>query len=124
MTARTLSLGAVFVANFPEHAPNGREQEGLRPAVLVGLPTNAGRPRFPVLLLAPVTTFRSQDWATAAPGLYPVLLAGAGGLPADSIVLTDQTRALDAARVIRVLGMLGPEEFKPVRAGLRLVFDF
>lgn len=124
MIARTLSLGAVFVANFPEHDPNGREQEGLRPAVLVGLPTNAGRPRFPVLLLAPVTTFRGQDWETSAPGLYPVLPAGAGGLPADSIVLTDQTRALDTARVTRVLGMLRPEEFNPVGAGLRLIFDF
>jgi len=111
----------VFVAHFPEHDPNGREQEGLRPAVVVGLPTNAGRPRFPVLLLAPVTTFRGQDWATAAPGLYPVLPAGAGGLTADSIVLIDQTRALDAARVIRFLGLLRPEEYGPVSAGLRRI---
>jgi mRNA interferase MazF len=124
VTARTLSLGAVFVANFPEHDPNGREQEGPRPAVVVGLPTNAGRPRFPVLLLAPVTTFRGQDWATAASGLYPVLPAGAGGLTAASIVLIDQTRALDATRVSRFLGMLRPEEYEPVRAGLQLICEF
>ena len=47
MTA-ALTPGVVFVADFPEHDPSGHEQEGPRPAILVGLPTNAGRPRFPV----------------------------------------------------------------------------
>ena len=121
MTA-ILTPGAVFVADFPEHDPSGHEQEGPRPAVLVGLPTNAGRPRFPVLMLAPVTTFREQPWVTAAPELYPVLQAGAGGLRVPSIVLVDQTRALDASRVSRLLGHLTPEQYAPVQAAVRLIF--
>lgn len=121
---RTLGLGALLVAAFPEHDPSGREQEGPRPAVLVGLPAHAGRPCFPVLLVAPVTTFRGQDWATAAPGLYPVLTAGMGGLRADSVVLVDQTRALDASRVTRFLGALTPGEYAPIRSGLRLICGF
>ncbi|WP_211252406.1 type II toxin-antitoxin system PemK/MazF family toxin [Deinococcus marmoris] len=112
----------MFVADFPEHDPSGHEQEGPRPAVLVGLPTNAGRPRFPVLMLAPVTTFRGHAWVTAAPGLYPVLPAGAGGLRVPSVVLIDQTRALDASRVSRYLGLLTPEEYAPVQAAVRLIF--
>lgn len=122
MTA-ALTPGAVFVADFPEHDPSGHEQEGPRPAVLVGLPTNAGRPRFPVLMLAPVTTFRGQAWVMAAPDLYPVLGAGAGGLRVDSIALVDQTRALDASRVSRYLGTLTPEEYAPVHAAVRLIFS-
>lgn len=122
MTA-LLTLGAVFVAEFPEHDPSGHEQEGPRPAVLVGLPTRVGRPRFPVLLLAPVTTFKGQAWVEAAPDLYPVLRAGAGGLRVDSVALVDQTRALDASRVARFLGTLTPEAYAPIHAAVRRMFD-
>lgn len=122
MTA-ALTPGAVFVVHFPEHDPSGHEQEGLRPAVLVGLPTNAGRPRFPVLLLAPVTTFREQTWVRVSPDLYPVLGAGAGGLRVESVALLDQTRALDASRVSRYLGTLTPEEYAPVYAAVRRIFS-
>ncbi|WP_350242322.1 type II toxin-antitoxin system PemK/MazF family toxin [Deinococcus sonorensis] len=111
------------MADFPEHDPSGHEQEGPRPAVLVGLPTNAGRPRFPVLMLAPVTTFRGQPWVTAAPDLYPVLSVGAGGLRVDSVALIDQTRALDASRVSRYLGTLTSGEYAPVHAAVRLIFS-
>lgn len=124
MSTPGLRLGAVFLAHFPEHDPQGREQEGPRPAVVVGLPTNAGRPRYPVLLLAPVTTFRGQDWVSAAPDLYPVLPAGAGGLDVASVVLTDQTRALDAVRLVRFLGNLSGEEYAPVKHALKLTFEF
>lgn len=110
------------MADFPEHDPSGHEQEGPRPAVLVGRPTNAGRPRFPVLMLAPITTFREQAWVAAAPELYPVLPAGAGGLRVASVVLVDQTRALDASRVSRLLGPLTPEEYVPVHSAVRLIF--
>lgn len=124
MTARVLGLGAVFVTEFPEHDPSGREQQGLRPAVVVGLPTNAGPPRFPVLLLAPVATYRAQDWVTAAPDLYPVLSAGTGGLTAASVVLIDQTRALDASRVRRFLGTLTSDQYAPIHAGLKSICEY
>lgn len=123
MTAPALTLGAVFVAEFPEHDPSGREQEGPRPAVLVGLPTNAGRPRFPVLMLAPVTSFKGQPWVAEAPDLYPLLRAGTGGLRVDSVALMDQTRALDASRVVRYLGALTPQEYAPLHAAARLMFE-
>jgi mRNA interferase MazF len=119
VTPSWLRLGAVVIAEFPEHLPKGREQEGPRPAVLVGLPLLLGRPRFPMLLVAPVTTFRAQHWATGAPALYPVLAAGQGGLITDSVVLTDQLRALDSPRLIRLLGHLNPDQYAPIRSALR-----
>lgn len=85
----SLEIGSVFLARFPEHDPQGREQEGLRPALVVGLPTQVGRPRYPVLILAPVTTYRAQDWQAAAPDLYPILAAGTGGLDLASVVLVE-----------------------------------
>lgn len=53
-----LEIGDVVSALFPMHHPGGREQEGYRPAVVVGLPEFAGTPRFGVLIVAPMTTDR------------------------------------------------------------------
>ncbi|MNS11024.1 hypothetical protein D3C72_425550 [compost metagenome] len=50
-----LNLGDVLTTDLPGHVPHGREQEGFRPAVVVGLPTLAGPTRFPMVLVAPVT---------------------------------------------------------------------
>lgn len=41
----------------------------------------------------------------------------------NSVALVDQTRALDASRVFRYLGTLAPEDYAPVRAAVRLIFD-
>lgn len=122
MTRPPLELGAVLLVRFPFHTPQGHEQEGPRPAILVGLPANAGPPRYPVLLMTPLTTYRQQNWAAQAPNLYPVLSAKTGGLTVDSVVLIDQTRALDATRAQALLGQLSPQEYAPIVHALRLTF--
>jgi mRNA interferase MazF len=99
------------LAEFPEHDPKGHEREGLRPALVLGVPS---KPRFPVLLAAPMTTDHAQPWAKAAPGIYIRLPKGVGGLPADSLLLLDQTRSLDAARVRRLLGTLDSKSLESV----------
>ena len=45
---KTLAVGDVISALFPEHVPGGREQQGYRPAVVVGIPERLGLPRFEV----------------------------------------------------------------------------
>ena len=119
----TLKPGDVIVVRLPQQVPNGREQEGYRPAVVVGLPQRAGTGRYPMILVVPVTTHRGQPWASAAPGLYPILTAGAGGLPADSVVHTDQLRALDGDRVARRLNTLTTTEYAPVHTALRSILS-
>ena len=42
----SLSIGSIVAALFPGHRPGAHEQEGYGPAVVVGLPDLAGRPRF------------------------------------------------------------------------------
>ena len=103
---KPLNIGDVVTARFPESRPTGHEQDGIRPAVIVGLPERIGAPRFRTILLAPMTTARQQPWATQSPNLYPFLAAGTAGLPSDSLVLLDQIRALDFSRLMRRVGSL------------------
>jgi mRNA interferase MazF len=107
---------------FPEKQPPGREQEGERPAILVALPDCLGKPRFPMLLVLPLTTYRAQPWAVSAPKLYPSLNAGAGNLSSPFTVLLDQLCAVDRTRVRGYIGTLTTEQFAPIQAGLKQLF--
>ena len=110
------------MARFPEHVPPVHEQLGRRPAIIVGLPEAAGVPRFPAVILAPMTSYHQQAWAIQSPHLYPTLTAGTGGLPVDSVVLLDQTRALDADQVEQYRGSLPADDHARIEAGFRLLF--
>jgi mRNA interferase MazF len=118
MAEASLGIGDVITARFPEHQPQGHEQQGYRPAIIVGLPERVGPPRFPLLMVVPLTTYRGQAWAERAPDLYPRLPAQTAGLPSDSIVLLEQLRSLDSERVSRYLGRLSSEAFAPIQDGL------
>lgn len=96
----SIVVGDIVIARFPTQNPQGREQEGVRPALVVGIPQRLGNPRFPLLLVAPMTSARSQTWAAASPELYPTLPAGEAGLPQNSIILLDQVRAIDLVNTV------------------------
>jgi mRNA interferase MazF len=113
-----LSVGDIIVATLPEQVPPGREQKGYRPVIVVGVPEVIGTPRYPMLLVIPLTTDRKQQWATECPTLYPVLAAGEGSLPTSSIALLDQVRSLDKTRVSRYIGTLTNEQYQPILNGL------
>lgn len=123
--ARPLVIRDVVSATFPRPYPGGlqgHEQQGRRPAVVVGLPDALGPPRFPMVFLAPFTTDGGQAWATISPGLYPRFPAGTPGLPNDSICLIDQARALDARRLGGLRGTLTAAQYRPIEAGLAAIF--
>ncbi|BAC90366.1 type II toxin-antitoxin system PemK/MazF family toxin [Gloeobacter violaceus] len=115
----TLAVGDIVIARFPEQDPQGHEQEGLRPAVVVGNPEALGKPRFAITVVIPLTSYRSQSWVEASPALYPRLKAGEGLLPQESVALLEQIRALDRSRVVRYLGTLTPRQYKALRSGLK-----
>ncbi len=114
-----LATRDVISALFPVHDPGGHEQEGYRPAVIVGQPERVGTPRFSLFIIAPMTTYRAQEWAEQAPGLYPRFEKGTANLRAPSICLLDQVRALGPERVRGYRGTLGEEEYRPIREGLQ-----
>lgn len=115
---RRLMPGDVVTVRFPRHMPPGHEQHGLRPAIIVGVPETLGQPRFPVVLLTPLTTDRGQPWAARSPELYPRVPAGSGGLPSPSLALLDQTRAVGVDRLVAYIGRLPTQVYQPVRSGL------
>jgi mRNA interferase MazF len=116
-----LTRGDIVLVTLPSHQPHGREQEGQRPAIIVGIPQ--GKVRYPIIVIAPLTT-QIGDWAIDNPDLYPRLEVGMGGLSRVSIVLLDQLRALDARRVVAYLGTLTEEQFKVLAIGLKQVLGF
>ena len=120
-----LAVGDLVIARFPNQNPQGREQEGIRPCLIVGFPQNIGVPRFPLIFVIPLTTDRNQSWAIASPYLYPKLTSGQGNLPHNSIILLDQFRAIDLNRIDRYLGSLTTEEYQPIFSSLQkmLLFD-
>lgn len=115
----TLAAGDVISALFPEHVPGGREQQGFRPAVVVGIPERVGVPRFETLVVVPMTTDRGQAWSKRSPSLYPRLAKGTARLRSPSICLLDQVRSIGAERVRGYRGTLEPEQYRPVLDGLR-----
>lgn len=82
------------------------------------MPDVVGTPRFPVVLLAPLTTDRGQRWAEQSPDLYPKLQKGTANLRSDSICLLDQIRSLGLERLRGYRGTLSEAEYRPMREGL------
>ena len=121
MTGEAPKIREVFLVALPRPDSPGHEQIGLRPAVVVGLPDSVATPRYPMLIIAPVST-RRGPWSLASPELYPELRAGAGGLPKDSIVLLDQIRSIDARRIKGTFGRLDARDYEPLRLGLARIF--
>jgi mRNA interferase MazF len=107
-----LGPGDVVLIALPLHDPKGHEQEGKRPAIVVGIPQ--GPVRYPVVIVVPLTT-QSGPWVRRNPNLYRFLPPGAGGIPQPSIALLDQLRAVDVRRVKTYLGRLEAEIFHSIR---------
>lgn len=108
---------------LPVHTPPAREQQGLRPVLVVAEPRRAGKTRFEIVFSAPLTS-QHEAWVRVDPSLYPLLKKGVGGLVHDSAVLLEHARGVDAARVVRRLGKLTPEQYAPVRQLLEHMFGF
>jgi mRNA interferase MazF len=121
---RALELGDVLNIRLPSQNPQGREQEGMRPAIVVGLPEQVGKPRFPVMFVVPVTSDRGQAWAADSPLLYLRFPAGSGGLRSASIGLLDQLRCVDVRRIVDFRGSLSQEEREHMRQALQRIFGF
>jgi len=123
VTQRALAPGDVLLARLPQLVPPGTEQSGIRPVVVVALPDALGVPRYPLIIAAPMTT-QIKEWVSTSPALYPVLEVGIGGLTRPSAVMLDHLRGIDAERIVRPLGRLSNDDYKPIKTGLERMFGF
>lgn len=115
MAGEAITPGDIVLIALPSHDPSGHEQEGVRPAIVVGVPQ--GLVRYPVVVAVPLTT-KGGPWARKNPSLYHHLPQGAGGIPRASTALVDQVRAVDVRRVKAYLGTLEAEVFELIRNSL------
>jgi mRNA interferase MazF len=115
-----LSIGSVILVNLPSNS-RGHEQEGQRPAIVVGLPM--GEIRYPMVVVLPMTTATGQ-WVDRNPSLYPCVKAGTAGLTRDSIVLLDQIRSIDMTRISGYIGGLTTAQYQPIEISLKQLFRF
>ena len=115
-----LKGGDVVLVTFPSHQPKGHEQEGKRPAIVMGIPS--GVVRYPVVLVAPLTT-QTGEWVEKNPAIYPQLVAGIGGLSQNSVVLLDQPRAVDVQRVTIYFGTFPAEHYQLLLQGVKTIFE-
>ena len=120
MDDRNVVPGDVLVITLPSHFPGGREQEGNRPAIVVGIPK--GFVRYPVVVVVPLTT-QAGVWPQKNPELYQRISKGEGGIPKNSIALIDQVRAVDIHRVKSFLGSLEELTYSSIRVGLLKLFQ-
>ena len=103
----------ILWVRLPVRVPSGHEQKGLRPCILIKDPSTVHPIRFPVLLIAPLTSQLMPEQL-----LYPRLKAGVANLPVESTVLLDQLMTIDCQRVEGYIGTLEPSEYEIIRTGL------
>lgn len=123
MTEHILQIGDVVTAKFPSQNPSGREQEGYRPAIVVGIPSRLGKPRFPLVFVVPMTTDRGQEWANINPNLYVRFSAGVANLKSPSIALLDQVRAIDISRIVAYRGSLTHQQYETIAESLQKIME-
>lgn len=113
--ARTIAYpqrGAVYLVAFDPAA--GAEIQKTRPAVV--LQNDPANRSSPVTIVAAITSNLARaTYATAVP-----MKAPEGGLRADSVVLLNQVRTVDKARLKKRLGVLSPETMRRIDLALKV----
>lgn len=94
----------------------GREQFGIRPAIVVQ--DDATFSFLPTVLVVPVT---SNLAALNFAGCFQISPTTKNGLTAESVALTHQVRAIDRTRIQDVIGALSGEDMTSVDEKLRLL---
>lgn len=96
----------------------GREQHGLRPAVVVQGDADFGRS--PTIVVVPLTT---KKGALVYPCAFVISPSPQNGLAEESVAMTFQIRALDRSRVDRKVGHLSEADAARLKDELRRLLD-
>lgn len=91
----------------------GREQRGVRPAVVVQ--NNEGNEFSPITVVVPLTDAKGKKKYT----FIAMVKEGDGGIKKDSYALANQIRVIDKSRIIENWGHLSNETILDIDAALR-----
>jgi mRNA interferase MazF len=111
-------MSFILDIDIPRHDPQGHEQEGRRPCLLILDFGSLQRLTFPKVLIAPITKRPMKKAALHVP-----LKAGDGGLKLGGTLLLDQIRVVDASRIHGQYGKLEGDALERSRAALKNIFD-
>jgi len=104
-----VAKGEVWVVHFSDG--EGHEQEGARPAVIMG-----DSPHFQMAAVIPAT---SQKTSTRFPFTYSVNSSKLNGLEVDSVFLVPQIRSVSKTRLLRKMGVLEDKDLKQLDSLVR-----
>lgn len=90
----------------------GSEQGGIRPVLIIQ--NDAGNLHSPTVIVAAITSRKKK----AQLPVHVMITAAESGLPADSVVLTEQVRTLEKSRLTRYLGHLPETAMTRIDAAL------
>ena len=107
-----MKRGEIYIADLSP--VTGSEQGGVRPVLI--LQNDIGNRYSPTVIVAAVT---SQINKSRLP-THVAVAGDASGLKQDSVVLTEQLRTLDKARLREKLGSLPPEWMEQVDQALQI----
>ena len=107
-----LKRGAVVLVGLEPTL--GKEQQGIRPCVVISDSSVAANQKYPMVCIVPITSTAGQG------ALYPKLASGSGGLRTLSYALVDQLRSVDKQRISKIYGVISAPELRGIEEGIRL----
>lgn len=109
---RVIFRGELYYAQL-EEAVIGSEQTGARPVLV--LQNNIGNEFSPTIIVAPIT---SRTYSKTKIPTHINIAASTNGIHQDSIVLLEQIKTIDKARIKTRIGRLKKEEIQLVDEAL------
>jgi mRNA interferase MazF len=110
----SVKKGDIHLVNFDPTI--GAEVKKIRPAVIVSNDIN--NTNSPIISIAPITSNASKVYSFEVE-----IPAGTGGMKTKSKVMVNQTRAIDKARLIKLMGKLTGQYLDKINRALKLHYD-
>lgn len=109
-----MAQGDVFWIDFPTSETPGREQQGQRPAVMIGVELPGAA--LPTQLVIPMT---SNLAALRYPSTVKIEPSSQNGLSTVSVALCFQLRAIDKKRILSTAGTLDANDLSRIMAEVK-----
>lgn len=94
----------------------GSEQNGIRPVIVIQ--NDIGNKYSPTIIVCPVTTKIKNNIPT-----HIAITSKESGLPRESIVLVEQIRTIDKARIVKKVGHLSSKVIDEIKNALKISFN-
>jgi mRNA interferase MazF len=113
-----LIFGDIYLVEIPASVTEGREQQGLRPAIIAQTSDNIDK--IPTVLIIPFTT---QIKASNFPFTFTVSPDSFNNLSSVSVALIFQLRAIDKKRLRNKIGKLNSKDTEVLKQTIKTLLN-